>query len=195
MLSISRAVDQPPLSLGKLHGIPTPALRAGGFHWMSLGSNSDTPAAAKAYVSSSLASSPALPSIIAAGAGQERYSPVITISGTQTHHDQHRWPSSNTNDSKIGHNTSLPRYHDTYANIANDGPRQPEVNPLSRIDNHVHQLVNKNISPAESSPRTSLPATSSGNETQTQPPSPKSQRKAKSHVASACVPCKRAHLR
>ncbi len=208
MLSVSRPVDRTPLPPGYRHGISTPVTNGLRLFCDSSQLESQTPFRAEAYPSPPMSGSPPLPST-APHEGHVSGSAATFSARFDGSHG--RWPT----DQLHGDQGAL---RDRTHGLLPLSRSYPQETPSRST--HIRRL-SENILPSVSrygtqDPRGMFPIPprhSPGGSSVYGPPltghglpqdpssslprvtSPKSQRKAKGHVASACLPCKRAHLR
>ncbi|KAF5588866.1 transcription activator of gluconeogenesis ERT1 [Fusarium subglutinans] len=199
--SVSDSASDP---LGQRRGISDLAQIALDLAWVSESAEQDSFARYRAYPSPPMSGSPPLPSKQPQDAGDRGQAPVGYSASRQP--DTY-WGNSNQ---------QLPTDHRGPANMQTTLPRlfqpgPPDAPPFSyrRTEETVPRPVSY-IQPGGPSMSQSsgyippgIPGAPSSYTSSVRPPvvenqpmtSPKSQRKTKGHVASACVPCKRAHLR
>lgn len=196
--------DSASVPLGQRRGISDLAQIALDLAWVSESAEQDSFARYRAYPSPPMSGSPPLPSKQPQDAGDRGQAPVGYSASSQT--DTY-WGNSNQ---------QLPTDHRGHANMQTTLPRlfQPgpsDAPPFSyrRTEETVPRPVSYIQPGGPSMPQSSgyippgIPGAPSSYTSSVRPSvvenqpmtSPKSQRKTKGHVASACVPCKRAHLR
>ncbi|KAF5559945.1 transcription activator of gluconeogenesis ERT1 [Fusarium phyllophilum] len=196
--------DSASVPLGQRRGISDLAQIALDLAWVSESAEQDSFARYRAYPSPPMSGSPPLPSKQPQDAGDRGQAPMGYSASSQP--DTY-WSNSNQ---------QLPTDHRGPANMQTTLPRlfqpgPPDAPPFSyrRTEETVPRPVSylqpggpsmsqssgyipPGIPGAPSSYTSSVRPSVVENQPMT---SPKSQRKTKGHVASACVPCKRAHLR
>ncbi|KPM34766.1 hypothetical protein AK830_g11816 [Neonectria ditissima] len=203
MLSRSLPVDATPASLGQRRGISDLARIALNLTWASKRAEVDDSARTRAYPSPPMSGSPPLPSKPFQGAGERGQVPggypVVTPQ------DAYRGtPNQQTSIDPRGPQSMpqpLPRLFQQEQQDAMPYPYRRAEESLARpapyaqpgVPGMPHQQGYLTGGPSGPAPYPA-PSRLPGADTQ-QMTSPKSQRKTKGHVASACVPCKRAHLR
>ncbi|QGI60333.1 hypothetical protein CEK27_004304 [Fusarium fujikuroi] len=196
--------DSASVPLGQRRGISDLAQIALDLAWVSESAEQDSFARYRAYPSPPMSGSPPLPSKQPQDAGDRGQAPVGYSASSQT--DTY-WGNSNQ---------QLPTDHRGPANMQTTLPRlfQPgpsDAPPFSyrRTEETLPRPVSYIQPGGPSMPQSSgyippgIPGAPSSYTSSVRPSvvenqpmtSPKSQRKTKGHVASACVPCKRAHLR
>lgn len=196
--------DSASVPLGQRRGISDLAQIALDLAWVSESAEQDSFARYRAYPSPPMSGSPPLPSKQPQDAGDRGQAPVGYSASSQT--DTY-WGNSNQ---------QLPTDHRGPANMQTTLPRlfQPGPSdappfPYRRTEEAVPRPVSYIQPGGPSIPQSSgyippgIPGAPSSYTSSVRPSvvenqpmtSPKSQRKTKGHVASACVPCKRAHLR
>lgn len=201
MLSVSQAVDQSPFTLGKFYGNSRSTIADKSLRWTPLRAQSaHGSSSSEGYPSSPMSGSPSS----SAAAPREKstapeYRPVSNIS-SQDH--QHPWSKETRHATQetsfppivapISHPSSSSHPHNQFAYSRSINP----AHQVQRLREHDYPQLQATGS-AAIFPTSAFPAeaAASGSDTHGHPPSPKAQRKAKGHVASACKPCKRAHLR
>lgn len=201
MLSVRRAVHQAPRPLGKFCASSNPAFRAGEINWMSLGPKPDPAAVSKAHEPPNLSTPPTLPSIVTPDLHHLHHRLEPFAAHLHNRDNLRQWP--------------LARPHEIHP---------PSVTPVLTTGIYRHEIPTSGreqyIPKSESNSTQGSEAQYSHSSLKTSPTdpdrsgsslnapeqraadtyvgghsSPKAQRKGKGHVASACVPCKRAHLR
>ncbi|QGI91238.1 hypothetical protein CEK26_004307 [Fusarium fujikuroi] len=196
--------DSASVPLGQRRGISDLAQIALDLAWVSESAEQDSFARYRAYPSPPMSGSPPLPSKQPQDAGDRGQAPVGYSASSQT--DTY-WGNSNQ---------QLPTDHRGPANMQTTLPRlfQPgpsDAPPFSyrRTEETLPRPVSYIQPGGPSMPQSSgyippgIPGAPSSYTSSVRPSvvenqpmtSPKSQRKTKGYVASACVPCKRAHLR
>ncbi|KAF4496949.1 Transcription activator of gluconeogenesis ERT1 [Fusarium agapanthi] len=196
--------DSASVPLGQRRGISDLAQIALDLAWVPESAEQDSFARYRAYPSPPMSGSPPLPSKQPQDAGDRGQAPVGYSASSQP--DTY-WGNSNQ---------QLPTDHRGPANMQTTLPRLFQPGPpdaplfsYRRTEETVPRPVSYIQPGAPSMPQSSgyippgIPGAPSSYTSSVRPPvvenqpmtSPKSQRKTKGHVASACVPCKRAHLR
>ncbi|KAF7541215.1 hypothetical protein G7Z17_g12006 [Cylindrodendrum hubeiense] len=204
MLPRSLPADATPVPLGQRRGISDLARIASDLTWAPKRAEFDDSARSRAYPSPPMSGSPPLPTKPFQGAGERGQAP----GGYPTGNPQDGYRRTPNQQSPIDPRgppsmpPSLPRlfqqeqqeampypYRRPEETLARPGPYpQPGVPSMSQQPGYLPAGGPGAPSPYPA-PGRPLVAESQ------QMTSPKSQRKTKGHVASACVPCKRAHLR
>lgn len=202
MLSVSRFVSQSPPSFGKHCGELPPLVNDRHFGRNTLEANlSRSPTTPEGYPSPPMSGSP--PSSAAApreasSSYYPAYSPrapseELPALWREDQHDPRR-PSATPSASQFSDHSYHMRNHQySHAPSQQDPsfitqhkqPHAPEQPTHSYPPSSTHAPVTSNLAIAGSSSTGDQPHITS----------PKAQRKAKGHVASACKPCKKAHLR
>lgn len=204
MLPRSLPVDATPVPLGQRRGISDLARIALDLTWAPKRAEVDDSARSRAYPSPPMSGSPPLPSKPFQGAGERGQVP----GGYPAANPQDAYRGTPNHQSPIDprgpHNMSqsLPRLFQQEQQDAMPYPyRRPEDSlarpapyPQPGVPGMPQQQGYLTTGGPSASAPYPAPSRLPGAETQ-QMTSPKSQRKTKGHVASACVPCKRAHLR
>lgn len=209
MLSVSRPVERTPLPPGYRHGISTPVTSGLKLFCDSSRLQPDTPVRPEGYPLPPMSGSPPLPSTAAhkGHAGGNAAAFTARFEGThakwpteQLHVDRtavrdrphgflplsrsypQETPSRTTHIRRLSENVlpSVSRYETQ--DSRGMFPIPPRHSPSNPHGQHGTPTPVRGLS---QDPNSTLPRVTS----------PKSQRKAKGHVASACLPCKRAHLR
>lgn len=210
MLSVSRPVERTPLPPGYRHGISTPVTSGLKLFCDSSRLQPDTPVRPEAYPSPPMSGSPPLPSTAAHKGHASGNAAAFTAARLEGTHA--KWPTEQLH---VDHTSVRDRPHgllplsrsypqetpsrsthirrlseNVLPSVSRYGTQDPRgVFPIpprhSPGDPHGHYGTPTPIRDLSQDPNSTLPRVTS----------PKSQRKAKGHVASACLPCKRAHLR
>ncbi|GKU21292.1 unnamed protein product [Fusarium langsethiae] len=203
MLTKGPLLDTTSAPLGQRRGISDLAQIALDLTWASESAKNNTIARYRAYPSPPMSGSPPLPPRQPHDSGDRRQPPA----GYSTPNQPDSYWSNlsqqpNDNRGPPSMQTTLPRLfqqgppdHSPFPYRRPDDPASRHVSyiqsvapPMSQQAGYIPPTVPRVSSPYASSARPSI--------VENQPmTSPKSQRKTKGHVASACVPCKRAHLR
>ncbi|CAM1511512.1 Fc.00g090250.m01.CDS01 [Cosmosporella sp. VM-42] len=204
MLSRSQPVDATQIPLGQRRGISDLARIALDLTWAPQRAEYKAAAPSRAYPSPPMSGSPSLSSKSTQAAGDRGQ--ALGGYPTTSPQDAYRGPSNQQppNESRGPPNMppSLPRLFQQELQERMPYGYQRTEDPLSRPSQYPPPGVpgishQQNYLPAggpnagAAYPAPSRPLTAENQ----QMGSPKSQRKTKGHVASACVPCKRAHLR
>ncbi|QPC63964.1 hypothetical protein HYE67_006195 [Fusarium culmorum] len=204
MLTKGPLLDTTSLPLGQRRGISDLAQIALDLTWASESAKNDTIARYRAYPSPPMSGSPPLPPRQPQDSGDRRQPPVGYSAPNQP--DTY-W--SNLSQQPPADNRGPPNMQTTLPRLFQQVPPDHSPFPYRRPDDPTSRHVSYIQSGAPpmsqqagyippSAPGVSSPYASSARPSivENQPmTSPKSQRKTKGHVASACVPCKRAHLR
>lgn len=204
MLPRSLLVDEPPVPLGQRRGVSDLARIALDLTWAPKRAELDDSARSRAYPSPPMSGSPPLPTKPFQGAGERGQAP----GGYPTVNPQDGYRGTANQQSPIDPRgppsmpPSLPRLFQQEQQEAMPYPYRRPEEPLTRPSQYPQAGVlgmsqQPGYLPAAgpSAPAPyPVPSRPLVAESQ-QMTSPKSQRKTKGHVASACVPCKRAHLR
>jgi hypothetical protein len=203
MPAARRGRQKSSIPLGQRRGISELARFALDLTWALKGAESETAARARAYPSPPMSGSPPLPPKASHEAGDRGQAQ----GGYQTASEQdvYRGASTATTHADIrGQQSAPPPPVRSYA------PEPPErMSYYPRPEDTMHRPPpyppqGGSVLPQQPyMPLPGPPSSSAGYPVSARPQaaenppymSPKSQRKTKGHVASACVPCKRAHLR
>ncbi|XEU95633.1 hypothetical protein FSHL1_000917 [Fusarium sambucinum] len=204
MLTKGPFLETTPVPLGQRRGISDLAQIALDLTWASESAKHNTIARYRAYPSPPMSGSPPLPPRQPQDSGDRRQPPVGYPAPNQpdTYWSSLSQQQSTDNRGPPNMQTTLPRLfqqgppdHSPFSYRRPDDPASRHVSyiqsgapPMSQQAGYIPPTVPGVSSPFASSARSSI----IDNQPMT---SPKSQRKTKGHVASACVPCKRAHLR
>lgn len=206
MLSVGRPVESAPFPPGNRHGASNTLFHEGKFSWDPPKQRTEPIVRSGGYPSPPMSGSPPFESA--------RTAQAPSSSNSSPHHgilsdaSQPRW----TLDQQIGTISNRPRGMIPMSNTyPQETPRAPHIR--RRSEHRLPPLLTYNtpesISSLHGTPRqpyvspapsiTPQSAASQIRNPVSEPSvrvtSPRSQRKTKGHVASACVPCKRAHLR
>jgi hypothetical protein len=204
MQAISQHREKSSIPLGQRRGVSDLARFALDLTWASKRAESETAARSRAYPSPPMSGSPPLPPKANQEAGDR--SQAQASYQTTSQQDVYRGASTATTPADIRGQQSAPP-----PSVRSYPPEPPDrMTYYPRPEDPMHRPVPyppqgsavlpqqsyMSLPGAGSSSLTAFPVTSRP-PAQENPPytSPKSQRKTKGHVASACVPCKRAHLR
>lgn len=198
MLSVSQAVDQSPFTLGKFYGNSRSTIINKSLHWTPLRAPSAlSSSSSEGYPSPPMSGSP---SSSAAAPREKSTAPEYRSISSISSQDQHPWSKETRN---VSQETSLPPmvapHASSSSHLHNQFPHSRSINPAHQVQRsreHDYPQIQPTGSASNFS-ASAFPAEAgaSGSDTHRPPASPKAQRKAKGHVASACKPCKRAHLR
>ncbi|KAG8667096.1 hypothetical protein FPOAC1_011918 [Fusarium poae] len=204
MLTKGPLLETTSVPLGQRRGISDLAQIALDLTWASESAKNNTIARYRAYPSPPMSGSPPLPPRQPQDSGDRMQPPVGYSAPNQpaTYWSSLSQQPPTDNRGPPSMQTTLPRLfqqgppdHSPFPYRRPDDPASRHVSyiqsgapPMSQQAGYIPPTVPGVSSPYGSSARPSI--------IETQPmTSPKSQRKTKGHVASACVPCKRAHLR
>ncbi|KND93128.1 hypothetical protein TOPH_02196 [Tolypocladium ophioglossoides CBS 100239] len=207
MLSIRRPfhITSPPL--GQRPGVPYLASGAPDLGWETKRAESEASARSRAYPSPPMSGSPPLPPKAAREANERGEGPALYSSALP----QDVYRERPTQQPPADHRQHLPPpvpVSRLYPQEPSRGPysfQRPREEPMPQtplyspqqphgVPHGVYQQEYTASAGPSSEGSYSVTSRASGLENQSYT-SPKSQRKTKGHVASACVPCKRAHLR
>ncbi|KAF4342529.1 transcription activator of gluconeogenesis ert1 [Fusarium beomiforme] len=196
--------DTASVPLGQRRGIPDLARIALDLDWVSESTEQNSFARYRAYPSPPMSGSPPLPPKQPQDAGDQGQAPLGYAASNQSDaywgNSNQQLPADHRGPPSL--QTSLPR-------LFQPGPRDAPPYPYRRTEDTAPRPVSYIQSGAPPMPHSSsyippgIPGAPSPYTPSSRPSvvenqpmtSPKSQRKTKGHVASACVPCKRAHLR
>ncbi|RGP60176.1 transcription activator of gluconeogenesis ert1 [Fusarium longipes] len=204
MVTKGPLLDTTPIPLGQRRGISDLARIALDLTWASESAKHDTIARYRAYPSPPMSGSPPLPPRQPQDSGDRGQPPVGYSASNQP--DPY-WVNLNQqpptdNRGPPNMQTALPRLFQQAAPDASPFPYRRPDDPASRHVSYIQSgaapMPQQTGYIPSAVPGVSSPYASSARPSiiENQPmTSPKSQRKTKGHVASACVPCKRAHLR
>lgn len=207
MLSVSCLHHSTPLPFGQRPDIPRGLRGAPDLGWDSKREDSERAARVRAYPTPPMSGSPPLPPRVAHeaneyGEGPSRHPGALIQDVYRDRAAQLQHPDSQR---RLPPPLAGPLVYQRepqrvpYAAPRHPGealqqapPYPPQESHMSRPDLYQHQYVATAGPSSEGSYAMASRGVAPENQSFT---SPKSQRKAKGHVASACVPCKRAHLR
>lgn len=206
MLSVGRPVESAPFPPGNRHGISNTLFHEGKFSWDTPKQRTDVTVRPGGYPSPPMSGSPPFE--------PARPAQDLSSSGSSPHHSasatasQARWKLEQQSGGTAPHPRGLLPLSHTYPQETPRGPHirrrsEHRLPPLLTYNTpeSVHSLHGTPRQPYVS-PAPSITPQHSASQLRTAVPdpgtrvtSPRSQRKTKGHVASACVPCKKAHLR
>ncbi|POR35930.1 Uncharacterized protein TPAR_03875, partial [Tolypocladium paradoxum] len=207
MLSARSPFDTASLPLGKRPGVPHLASGASDLDWETKRTESEASARSRAYPSPPMSGSPPLPPKAAREANERGEAAALYSSALP----QDVYRERSMQQPPADHRQHLPPpvpVSRPYPQEPSRGPygfQRPHEEPMPQTPLYspqqphglshgvYHQQYTASAGPS-SEGSYSVTSRASGLENQSCT-SPKSQRKTKGHVASACVPCKRAHLR
>lgn len=206
MLSVGRPVESAPFPPGNRHGVSNTPFHEGKFSWDPPKLQTDTIVRPGGYPSPPMSGSPPFES------ARTAHDP--SPSGSSPHHSilsdasNTRWPVDHQGGIQGNRTRGMIPLSNTYPQ---ETPRAPHMRRLSeqRLPPLMTCNTPESISSLHGTPRQPFISPSSSitpqhhvapvhnqvPESSNRVTSPRSQRKTKGHVASACVPCKRAHLR
>lgn len=201
MLSVSQAVDQSPFTLGKFYGNSRSTIADKSLDWTPLRAlSAHSSGSSEGYPSPPMSGSPSS----SAAAPRENstapeYLPIPSIPSQDHRHPLSKETRNVSQETNLPPMTGSMLHPSSSSNLHGQFGYLKKVNAaqeLQRSREHDYRQIQSTGS-SSNFPTSAFPteAGASGSDAHEHPSSPKSQRKAKGHVASACKPCKRAHLR